>query len=126
MVVEAIALGIARLEQDPCIGARLRGLPADRDFCELRIGSRRRSWRILYSVRPPGPRPNIYLIGEHYLPIEPATYLRDPKDPKDRLAVRARMPDVYADFVRSLGISEAEIRAMIAEIKRGVKQPVCC
>jgi hypothetical protein len=124
--VESLAEGIARLEQDPCIGVRLRGVPGDRVVCELRIGGRRPSWRILYSVRPPGPRPNVYLVGEHYLPIEPATYLGKPKIPKDRLAVRAGMPDVYADFARSLGLSETEIRSMIEEIKRGVKQPACC
>lgn len=125
-VVAAIADGIARIEQDPCIGERLRGVPEERVFCELRIGGRRPSWRILYSLRPPGSRPNLYLIGEHYMPTEPRTYVGRPRKPKDRLAVRAGFPDVYVDLARSRRWSEAQIRAMLDEVKRGVSQQPCC
>lgn len=125
-MVDSLADGIARLEQDPCLGVRLRGVPGKDGLCEYRITRRRKSWRIIYEVRPPGPVAYIHLIGEHYLPVLAATYLDEPKRPSGRLAAQAGLPDIYVDLVRHRGLTEQQIREMVREIVRGVNQPKCC
>lgn len=78
---------------------------------------------MLYRVPGPNKAAVLLLLGEHYLPIDAATY-ESPPHPRGRLGVRLRIADPYSAVVRQCKLTDEELKQLVIDLEKPQKS--CC
>ncbi len=122
MLDDEILVAIATLTEKPCIGYRLRGLPALMNLCAYQLPKPLRRWRLIYKyVAGQGP-PELILIGEHWKSVAGGTGSSTPSP----LGTRLHFDDVYDAVAAFHGGNSKEERKRLRKALKVQEKERCC
>jgi len=117
----AILRAVDKIEQNYCVGYRLRGAVVS-GLCEYRLPGR---WRIIYQVDHQRHVPILVILGEHTVHAPELSYERPGVHPKDSLSGSWRWGDLYRETALAVGASREQFAQMIEAIRREDQQKCC-
>jgi hypothetical protein len=122
VLADEILVAIAVLSEKPCIGYRLRGLPALTNLCVYHLPKPFRRWRLIYRYVPGQGALVLILVGEHWRSVARSVSSSGPST----LGSRLRFADVYDAVVSFHGGNSKEERNRIRRAVKVQEKERCC
>lgn len=119
---DEIAVAVAAISENPCLGYRMRGLPILEGLCAYHLPKPFKRWRVIYRYSPGQGGPEFIVLGEHWKSISGASSRGGPSGVGSRL----RFDDVYEAVNAAHGpTSKADLKRTRKAV-RGNEKERCC